>query len=69
MHAWIYLKASGNEHLCEGPFLSEYSRQLHEECYRPIEHILVKQVQYLEGKVSTWGLVDAPFNPYSRAST
>ena len=67
--AWIYLKARCSDELRNGPFLRQYSRNTHEEQYRPIEHILVKQQGYLDGEISTWGLVDQAFNVYGQAKS
>jgi hypothetical protein len=34
--------------------LSEYNLEMHEQLYKPIQHIQVKQTAYFE-KPSTWG--------------
>ena len=66
MAAWIYMKNVGSpedDRLVkkkEG-FLSHYSLSIHDERYRPIQHILVKQQAYLKHTASTWGLAsEAP---------
>jgi gamma-glutamylcyclotransferase (GGCT)/AIG2-like uncharacterized protein YtfP len=55
--AWIYQKNSEVGLAKELKCIEEYTLEMHERVYRPIQHILVKQTGYLGGSVSTWGNV------------
>lgn len=54
MSADVYVKVQSGEELRSNPFLEQYAIDYHNETYRPIRHIQVKQQAYL-GNPSTWG--------------
>jgi gamma-glutamylcyclotransferase (GGCT)/AIG2-like uncharacterized protein YtfP len=54
--ASVYCLESLPPHLENGPFLEEYSLAYHREFYRPVAHIQVKQLNYIQ-TISTWGNV------------
>ena len=59
---WMYMKSVTSKsdlELCSLPRIAEYTKTVHDEQYRPIKHILVKQQGYLCRRASTWGLSDA----------
>ncbi|KAL6045761.1 Gamma-glutamylcyclotransferase family protein [Balamuthia mandrillaris] len=47
MKAQAYFKAAFDDVLREAKFLQEYTLELHRQHYKPIRHILVKQLKYL----------------------
>lgn len=56
MIADVYCVSFLPDHLTNGPFLEEYTLTYHRECYRPIAHIQVKQLNYIQ-TISSWGNV------------
>ena len=48
----VYFKVSSSEGLRQCELLEEYSLELHQEKYRPIRHIEVKQQLYVGGIIS-----------------
>jgi gamma-glutamylcyclotransferase (GGCT)/AIG2-like uncharacterized protein YtfP len=53
----VYTLNHSDEELRNREFLSEYTMELHQRCYKPIKHIQVKQFNYFKTP-SNWGKTD-----------
>jgi hypothetical protein len=52
--AFVYILKQSPEDLIAKEYISEYTIEIHERDYQPIQHIQVKQMNYVK-KPSTWG--------------